>query len=201
MKTKAVLTVALLLAMAFAVAVPMELDDAKVSEIYIEGGNNITVDKEKGTTLTLHYKADKNETCTVMLFMSSSSIPLWSEKIVFDVTDDGTFQIPLDTASYPNGPVQMKITFSNNVYNDIAFTVNFYTSIWSDWTIYAVIAVIIILIAALVIYKSRTAPKDKNQLTFEQVEAMKQAEKENQGTERKSAARSERQRYLSSKKK
>ncbi len=201
MKAKAVLAVAILFAMAFAVSVPMESGDATVTEIYIEGGNNITVDKDKGTTLTLHYKADKNDTSIVSLYMSSSSEALWSQKIVFDVTDDGTFQIPLDTAGYPNGPVQMKITFSNNIYNDISFTVNFNTSIWSEWTTYAVILVIVILIIALVVYKSRTAPKAKNQLTFEQVEAMKQAEKNDQGAERKSAVRSERQRYLSSKKK
>jgi len=202
MKAKALFAVALMFAMVFVAAVPVETDDAAVTNVYIEGGNNITVDKDKGTTITVHYTADKNDTCTVSLYISTSKTPLWSESMVFDVTEDGTFQIPLDTASYPNGAAQMKITFSNNLYSDISFTVNYNTSIWSQWTTYAVIIVIILLIVALVVYKSRTAPKVKNQLTFEQVEAMKQAEKNNQtATEKKAPVKSERQRYLASKKK
>lgn len=60
-----------------------------------------------------------------------------------------------------------------------------------------------ILIIAFVVYKSRMAPKkEKNTLTFEQIEAEKQAKKSAPAKESApSAAKTERQRYLASKKK
>jgi ATP-dependent Zn protease len=204
MKFKAAFAVAVMTLMAFAVCIPAESDDAALKSVTIEQGYNLTFDKDRGMTITVDYKSDKNESCTVTLYNTATSKAVWSQRMDFEV-GGGSFTIPLETQNnelYPgNSSTNMKITFTNPaVYQDVTFTINYTTSIWSNWAIYAAIIIVVILIAALVVFKSRMAPKEKNQMTFEQIEAMKQAEKENQ-PERKSAVRSERRRYLDSKKK
>ena len=97
----------------------------------------------------------------------------------------------------------MKLTYTRGGSDtSVYFDINYTTSIWSNAAIYIAIIAIVILVIALVLFKSRMAPKQKNQLTFEQIEAEKQAQKTSKPVEKKpSASKSERQRYLASKKK
>ncbi len=200
MKAKALLVTALVVMMAFAFALPAEMDDAKVTSITIEGGNNLTVDKEKGTTLILNYSADTPVNCTITIYDQSDLNNPISEMTAHLIADDGTIEIPFDYVK--NAPsVQLKMTFSNNVYEDIYFKVTYATSVWGNWTTYVVILVVVILVIALIVYKSRNAPKVKNQLTFEEIEAQKQSAKAEPQKQKAPAASSERQRYLASKKK
>lgn len=203
MKFKALLGIALVLMMAFVVVAPADDSDATVTSMTIEGGDVIKLDKSRGGTLVINYVADENKNTTVRLIdTTNNNVERWSDNIMIKSTDEGKIEIPLDTDNYPSGSVRMKVTFENaQVYSDLYFKIEYTTSIWSNWTTYVAIIVVIILIAALVLYKSRAAPKEKNQLTFEEIEAQKQAQKAAVKEEKPTAAKSERQRYLASKKK
>lgn len=204
MKSKALLAAALMLAMALTFVIPAGESDGTVSSITVEGGDVIKMDRDKTVEIVLDYVADRNDTCVINVYdRSNPSIPL-IEPIsqTFEVTDEGKIVIPFNYNKSGAGSIQLKITFSNDVYKDVYLTVEYNTSIWGNWTTYGVIIVIIILIAALVIYKSRSAPKEKNQLTFEEIEAQKKAERTAAPKEKApAAAKTERQRYLDSKKK
>jgi hypothetical protein len=200
MKTKAILAIALMFAMALVAFVPMESDDATVSSIIIQNGSEITVDKGKTINLVLEYTADRNDSCTIKVIETYNKSTVWTDNYTF-LVGDHSLEIPLDTSKLSgSSPVQMKITFSDGVYKDLSFTIKYATSIWDNWTTYLAIAVVIILIVAFIVYKSRSAPKVKNQLTFEEIEAQKQAEKKT-ATKKSAPVKSERQRYLDSKKK
>ena len=201
MKTKAILAVALLLAMAFAAfAVPTEdADAANKIEIELKGGNTYNVSKGSTVNLTLVYTSDRNYSSDVSVYVSGESTPITTEKIRFNVVVDGEFTISFKADK--SGP--MYISFDNEkVHDNIYFKVNFETSIWENWGIYAAIIIVVLLIVIFVIYKTRTAPKQKNQLTFEQIEAERQANKAVASKPKSEApVKSERQRYLQSKKK
>ena len=204
MKSKALFAATLMLAMALAFVIPAGESDGTVSSITVDGGNVIHMERDKSVTIVLTYVADRNDSCVINVYdRSNASVPLIEPFTqTFDVTDEGKIEIPFSYNKAGASSVQLKITFSNDVYKDVYVTVEYSTSIWGNWATYGVIIVIIILIAALVVYKSRAAPKQQNQLTFEEIEAQKKAEK-SAAPEKKSApaAKTERQRYLDSKKK
>ena len=204
MKTKAIIAAAIMVAASFMILVPMLENDAAVNSISIEGGNTITVDRATGGVIVLNYNSTGNSSCTVSLYDAAYSTPIYSELVYFS-SGDGSISIPLVYDKKDQSQVQMKITFKNGsteVYKDIYFTLKYTTSIWSNWAVYGIIAAVVILIIALVIFKSRSAPKkDKNTLTFEQIEAEKQAQKSAPKETPRSEVKSERQRYLASKKK
>jgi hypothetical protein len=201
MKAKALLVVALMLVMAFAFVLPADDDDAAkgVDNITLDNGSSITVDRGKSVTLSLTYTASRNISCYISLYDQEGKTLILTQKQAFDV-GEYTIEIPFTYDNHKSG-AQMYLEFSDGVYDRIGFTLTYSTSIWDNWTTYAVILIIAILIIALVLYKSRMAPKEKNQLTFEQIEAMKQAERSTAKEKSAPAVKSERQRYLDSKKK
>ncbi len=200
MKSKAILAVALLLAMALAAfAIPAEdTDAANKIEIELKDGNTYNVSKGSTVTLTLVYtNTDRNYSSDVSVYVSGSSTPVTTETIRFIVSDQPVEEKISFTAD-KSGP--MYISFTKDVHDKIYFKVNFETSIWDNWGIYAAIIIVVLLIVIFVVYKTRTAPKQKNQLTFEQIEAERQA-KAAAPKAKTEAPKSERQRYLQSKKK
>lgn len=205
MKTKAILVTAIMVAACFAFVLPAESDDAAITSMSIEGGNTVYADRGKDINFTLKYFADRNDTITVKIFdISAPNTAVWTENVNLIVNDDG--YIYVDMSYNKNAPqVQMKITFtagSNPAYNDIYFTLSYNTSIWDNWAVYGVIIALIVAILALVLFKSRySSPKEKNTMTFEQIEAQKNAQKVEKPEKKAPAVKSERQRYLDSKKK
>jgi hypothetical protein len=207
MKTKVLLATALMLAMAFALAVPAETNDASVISIVLDGDTTIKTSSGDTVTLTFNYETDRNDTMYVVAYYVSDG------KAVGPYTKDDPLSVKLksgegsfDMDLTPQKQGKIKMTFVNDsgksVYSDMYLSIEFSTSLWGNWTTYAAIIVVVILIVALVVYKSRLAPaKEKNTLTFEQIEAEKQAQKTATKQEAPSAAKSERQRYLASKKK
>ena len=203
MKAKAVLAVAVLLAMAFVCFAPADDSDAANQfDIKLKDGSSYTVSEGRALTITLVYTlTDRNHTSNIDIYLASDpSNPVYSERYTFQVDSSGSTEKTITFTPAKAG--SMYIKFSNeDVHDNINFTVSFSTSIWSNWTTYLVIIVVIILIVALVVFKSRMAPKQKNQLTFEQIEAQRQSQKAAPKEERKAPVKSERQRYLESKKK
>ena len=201
MKFKALLAVAFLVAVSLFCFAPCEENEATITNAYIEQGSSITVDADKPFTITVHYTNDVNTTKTVKVIDTSNGSTVWEDRIQFNV-GEYSFDINLTSDMIKSSaPIYMKITFENGVYKDLYFTLNYTTSIWSNGAIYVAIIVIVILVIALVVFKSRMAPKaTKNTLTFEQIEAQRQSEKA--APVKKSApVKTERQKYLESKKK
>ncbi len=201
MKTKALFAVALMLLMAFAFVIPAEDDDAAITSMSIEGGNTITVDQGKTVKIVLDYTTDRNEGCTIKIVKVSDNTTVHNQYYSL-VSGAGSLEIYLDDLGNTS-PGKMKLTYtSGGSDTSFYFDINYTTSIWSNAAIYIAIIAIVILVIALVLFKSRMAPKQKNQLTFEQIEAEKRAQKTSKPEEKKpSASKSERQRYLASKKK
>jgi len=202
MNSRTILAVAVVALMAVSFAVPMEQSDSTITSIEIVEGKNIYVDRGNTVTIHLKYTADQNTNCTVSLYDVSSNKEIWSDRLTIDVGTYDDYEIVIDYDKSGAASVPMKLTFmsgSTQVYEDVKFTLTYNTSIWSNPAIYVTIIVIVILVIALVVYKSRMAPSSKNQMTFEQVEAMKAAEKS--AKKPAPAKKSERQRYLDSKKK
>ncbi len=201
MKTKAILAVALLLAVALtALALPSEDTDAVDEfQVKLKGGSTYNVSKGSTLTLTLVYTNTGTVlTSEVNVCASGSTTPIVTEKIQF-IHSDQEVEETISFTADKSGP--MYISFSNGIHDKIHFKVNFETSIWENWGIYAAIIIVALLIVAFVIYKTRTTPKQKNQLTFEQIEAERQASKMAAPKTKSEAPKSERQRYLQSKKK
>ncbi len=201
MKMKAVLAAVLVLAMAIALAVPMESDDGAISvqpESY-----KITLDANNGGIVAINYVSDVSKPVTITVTDAATGEVMFENIYTFNSTggQKETVYVPIGPNS---GTKTLNFTFSDPEIKGFNITVKFDAGFWSNWTVYAVIIVIAILIAALVLFKSRT-PKAKNTLTFEQVEAMKQAEREvasqPKAEKRSSGGSTERQKYLASKKK
>jgi len=209
MKAKALLTIAVVFALAFAMFVPMDEDDAKINSVVLENGSKVSMQKGDTVMLILDFDTDGMNTCKITLYDTSKpNSPIYTDTQTLK-SGESQVEIPL---SYEKdaSQVHMKITFTTTsgttLYESIYFDLTYTTSIWSNPALYGAIIVVVILVIALVVYKSRMAPKkEKNTLTFEQIEAEKQAQKNAAATQKReekpSAAKSERQRYLASKKK
>lgn len=204
MKFKAVFAVTLLLAVAVAaIAIPAEETDAanildiklKKTSYEIEDGDDIT--------LTLIYNNDSiNYPSTVEIYSASNPDKvLYSERVEFMPDIGGEQELNITFEPSKSGTLYIRFV-DTEVHSDMSFKVSFTESIWSDWKIYAAIVVIIILIVVLIAYKSRTStPKEKNAVSFEQLEAQRQAQKAAPKEKKSAPVKSERQRYLESKKK
>ena len=200
MKIKSIFAIALVLAMALVCVIPADDSDAaKVQSITLDNGKNITISSGDSITLSLTYTSASNPSCTISVYETSNpSKKVLTQDVIFQA---GTYTLTLDSFKMSgSSSTNMCIEFSNDVYDKLYFTVNFSKSPWDNWGIYAAIAIVVILIIIFVVWKTRNTPKEKNQLTFEQVEAQKQAEK-NASTSKAAPVKSERQRYLQSKKK
>jgi len=200
MKMKAILAAALVVAMAFALVVPMDLSDGAIT---IKHDSKVTFDANTGGIIELKYVSDVSKPVTITVTDASTGEVVFESVYEFNSTggQEESLGVPIPSGS---GTKVYNFTFSDTSIKGFNITVKYDAGFWSNWTVYAVIIVIAILIAALVLFKSRM-PKAKNTLTFEQVEAMKQAERESaaqpKAEKKSSGASTERQKYLASKKK
>ncbi len=82
-------------------------------------------------------------------------------------------------------------------------TVNVSKNVLSNWVTYLVIVIVIIVIAVFAYMKIRDTPKNKPEMTFEELEAQRKAQmaEKSQKKSKESAKTTERQRYLAGKKK
>lgn len=84
------------------------------------------------------------------------------------------------------------------------YTIVVEKNILSDWTTYLVIAIAVIAIVVVVYLKMRDTPKEKNTMTFEQLEAERKAEmaarSEKKGAQKTEKVSTERKRYSGRKK-
>ncbi len=76
-------------------------------------------------------------------------------------------------------------------------------NVLSNWVTYLVIVIVVIVVAVFAYMKIRDTPKNKPEMTFEELEAQRKAEMAEKGQKKqaKSSKTTERQRYLADKKK
>jgi hypothetical protein len=188
----------------------MDEDDAKINSVVLENGSKVSMQKGDTVMLVLDFETSGNDTCKISLYDTAKpNTPVYTETKTLS-SGSSKLEIPLSyekDASQVHMMIKFTSTSGTTLYESIYFDLTYTTSIWSNPALYGAIIVVVILVIALVVYKSRMAPKkEKNTLTFEQIEAEKQAQKNAAATQKKeekkpSAAKSERQRYLASKKK
>ena len=88
--------------------------------------------------------------------------------------------------------------------NGFPVTADVSKNVLSNWVTYAVIILVVIVIAVFAYLKIRDTPKNKPEMTFEELEAQRKAEMAEKGQKKQSkstAKTTERQKYLANKKK
>jgi len=201
MKTKAILAAMLVLAIGFAMAIPMDGNEATIT---IQHESKITFNANDGGVIELKYVSDVSKPVTITVTDASSGAQVFKNTYEFVSTGGQTESILVPLLGPGSGSKVLNFTFSDPEIKGFNITITYDAGFWSNWAVYAVFIAIALLIVALVIFKSR-APKAKNTLTFEQIEAMKQAERaeasQPKATKKSSGGSTERQKYLASKKK
>lgn len=89
-------------------------------------------------------------------------------------------------------------------YNAFNVSADVSKNILSNWVTYAVIIIVVIVIAIFAYMKIRDTPKNKPEMTFEELEAQRKAEMAEKGQKKQAKGASgstERQKYLANKKK
>jgi hypothetical protein len=191
-----------MLAVSFAAVAPTDDIDAKPSGFTLEGGNKISMEKGATVTLRIHYNSDINTTLRLVITdKANPHVDVYKQDVVIKVGQDNVIEVPF---SYDKGssPVYMKISFFQGglTVGHIDFEVNYTSSIWSNPALYVAIIIVVILIIAFIVYKVRTAPKrDKNTLTFEQIEAQRMVQMQGGQDQGEQAAKSEKHKYHSPK--
>ena len=103
MRTKALLATALMLAVSFAMVVPADDIDADggtiFEELYIEGGNNISVERGNDIVLHIHYTSDSNKTLRVIVTDKKDNKEVYREDVNFK---SGTYTCDI-TFTYDRG--------------------------------------------------------------------------------------------------
>ncbi len=167
-----------------------------------------TFDNMSGGTITFYVDntdSNKSFTMTVTVYKGDSVVATkenvrvpGAERVTVDVSmpdfkEVGTHN--LRVVCEPAGEFDI---------NSFGVTVTVTKNILSNWVTYAVIIIAVIAIAIFAYLKMRDGPKQKPQMTFEQLEEERKAEMAARADKRKvkdEAPTTERQRYLADKKK
>ena len=80
MKAKALLTAAVVFAVAFAMFVPADVDGADINYITLENGNSISMERGSTITLVLDYNVERNYTCTITIYDTGNGKEAYSEQ-------------------------------------------------------------------------------------------------------------------------
>ncbi len=208
MKYGKALSIVAVLALAVVCLAPIVDDNDAASnstlkDVYIKD-NDITLSKDGEGSVTISYIATSTFNGTITIKDGSKEV--YSENVKFYAdTEKQEYTVNFVYGDGKSGTSLSLILDGTDYNKSMIFNITYNSTIWDHGSTYLVIIVVIILIIALVVYKSRNAPKkEKNTLTFEQVEAEKQASRNNTAPTKESktpAVKSERQRYLASKKK
>ena len=161
-------------------------------------------DNMKGGDINFTVKSDSVFTMTVTVKDGDSTVAVKEFDIVV-----GTNAISIHISDPSPGIHQYRVTCEpkgefDNGFNAFSVTADVSKNVLSNWVTYAVIILVVIVIAIFAYLKIRDTPKNKPEMTFEELEAQRKAEMAEKGQKKqsKSTAKStERQKYLANKKK
>ena len=161
-------------------------------------------DNMKGGDINFTVKSDSVFTMTVTVNDGDRTVTVKEFDIVV-----GTNAISIHISDPSPGMHQYRVICEpkgefDNGFNTFSVTADVSKNVLSNWVTYAVIIIVVIVIAVFAYLKIRDTPKNKPEMTFEELEAQRKAEMAERGQKKqsKSTAKStERQKYLADKKK
>ena len=201
---KTAMVVAIALA-AVVMVLPMEDSDG---DVRITSGIEYKFDTLSGGSITIPISSSYSETFTAHITVTEGS------KTVFE----GDKEISRDTESInlsmpgfkSEGYHTLEITFSTDNPYDYTFnpesttiTVHVDSNVLSNWSTYLIIIIAVIAIVVVVYLKMRDTPKEKPEMTFEQLEEerkAKMAAKSDKRSQKSEAPPTERKKYTGRKK-
>ena len=195
MKKTAIVAVALL---AVLCVVPCA-DAAKITDMP-EG--SLKFDNMSGGDISFTVTSDSAFTMTVTVTEGSNTVATKEVEVAI-----GTNNVSVHINSPSPGTHQYRVTCSpsSEFTGGTGFnvTVDVSKNVLSNWVTYLVVAIVIIVVAVFAYMKIRDTPKNKPEMTFEELEAQRKAEMAEKGQKKqaKSSKTTERQRYLADKKK
>lgn len=180
------------------------LPAADAAEITDTPNGTQKFDNMKGGDINFTVKSDSVFTMTVTINDGDRTVVVKDFDIVV-----GTNAISIHISDPSPGMHQYRVIcepkgeFDNGL-NAFSVTADVNKNVLSNWVTYAVIILVVIVIAVFAYLKIRDTPKNKPEMTFEELEAQRKAEMAEKGQKKqsKSTAKStERQKYLANKKK
>ncbi len=162
----------------------------------------LSFDNMKGGDISFTVKSESEFTMTVTVTEGSSTVATKEVEIAI-----GTNNVSVHINSPSPGTHQYRVTCTPSeqfpMGDGFNVTVDVSKNVLSNWVTYLVIAIVIIVVAVFAYMKIRDTPKNKPEMTFEELEAQRKAEMAEKGQKKqaKSSKTTERQRYLADKKK
>lgn len=202
-KTALVMMIAFVAALAF---MPMGDSDADVT---VTSNPTSDFDTLSGGSIKIPVSSSYPDTFKVKITVTENGRTV--KTMNTDVSKDTT-EIVVPMPDFKSeGRHSLTITFETANLHDYTFNpstlnmdVNVEGNVFSHWTTYLVIIIAVIAIVVVVYLKMRDTPKEKNTMTFEQLEAERKAEmaaKSEKRAQQKSApASTERKKYTGKKK-
>ncbi len=184
------------------VAVLCVIPVADAAEITKTPDGTLNFDNMKGGDITFTVHSDKEFEMTVTVAENDKTV---AETTVDVLIGDNTVSIHISNPS--PGTHQYRVTCGPDTEfpggTGFNVTVNVSKNVLSNWVTYLVIVIVIIVIAVFAYMKIRDTPKNKPEMTFEELEAQRKAQmaEKSQKKSKESAKTTERQRYLAGKKK
>lgn len=201
-KTAMVLTIAMIAAFAI---IPICDTDADVN---IASNPTSDFDTLKGGSVTIPISNSYSDTFDVTIDVTENGKPV---KTVTQTITKDTTSIVINMPDFKSeGTHSLTIKFTTDNIHDHVFTpdtlninVEVKGNVLSNWTTYLVIIIAVIAIVVVVYLKMRDTPKEKNTMTFEQLEAERKAEmaaKSEKKAQKAAPASTEKKRYTGRKK-
>ena len=198
------LVLAIAMVAAFAI-IPICDTDADVN---ITSNPTSSFDTLKGGSITIPISSTYNDKFIVTVDVSENGKSIKS--VNKEITKDTT-SIVIDMPDFKSeGTHSLTITFTTDNPHDYSFdpdtlkiSVEVKSNVFSNWTTYLVIIIAVIAIVVVVYLKMRDTPKEKNTMTFEQLEAERKAEmaaKNEKKAQKTAPASTERKKYTGRKK-
>ncbi|MBO4797720.1 MAG: hypothetical protein J5494_02965 [Candidatus Methanomethylophilaceae archaeon] len=196
----------LLIISVLALAVPASASDAVLT--VTDTGSGDSFDTFNGGSL--HFTiSNSGSACTADITVKNGSQTV-AESKAYPIAGEGTTEVRIDMKNFTReGTYNLDIycvsNDSGNPFDEsghFSRNITVEKNVLSNWTTYVVIIVAIIAVAIIVYIKMRETPKKKSDMTFEQLEAERQAKAAKKKTSSTEPAPStERKRYVDRKKK
>ncbi|MDO5853915.1 MAG: hypothetical protein Q4Q62_07765 [Thermoplasmata archaeon] len=208
-RTVAAAVIVALLAVAL---VPCAMDDSDAASTANIGDNkaSYTFDSRDGGSITFTIENEGSAfTINVTVKNSSGSTVGSASDVAIAATSTTTVTVNMSgftSVGTHNVTVNIEVASGSASLNATSFSTQIVVNqnILTNWVTYVVLIVIIIVIAVLVYLRIRDSPKNKTEMTFEQLEEQRKAEMAAKSDKKKAkepAPTTERQRYLANKKK
>ncbi len=175
MNAKKTLIIAVIMMLAVLPAIGLIDDSGSDATISIDGNvtqGTITSDSGGDIYIKLESTEDEDVDITITVTNSNTGDTVGETTVTIPANEDITASVHVNFGSA--GTYNAKITCTPSTYfenvNYTTATITVTDSIWSNWTSYAAIIVVVLLVVIALVLHMRSAPKIKPDTTFTQLE-------------------------------